>query len=220
HGDGSRARLRGDPDPAGGPRGRDRRMPSAVYEAHTRGPGEPWTSGRRRCLHHRKIHRREARPMNAEFEIHLFEEHSDTLSVWWQHRRPGSTVVYLDAHLDLQETTAGGIERLRQCNAVKEVRRLAAPHHLNQSQHYAYGIEDFPHPASRLGLLERLIWVAPPHVPRGYTRSLVEYMQQMDGIDFDELTGFRRTGGAFRGRLLGLDITICDYEHLADIDIG
>ncbi len=158
--------------------------------------------------------------MNAEFEIHLFEEHSDTLSVWWQHRRPGSTVVYLDAHLDLQETTAGGIERLRQCNAVKEVRRLAAPHHLNQSQHYAYGIEDFLHPASRLGLLERLIWVAPPHVPRGYTRSLVEYMQQMDGIDFDELTGFRRTGGAFRGRLLGLDITICDYEHLADIDIG
>jgi len=158
--------------------------------------------------------------MNATFEVYLFEEHSDTLSVWWRQRPPVGTVVYLDAHLDLQETAADGIERLRQCSTAEEVRRMATPHHLDLSQHYAYGIEDFLHPASRLELLERLIWVAPPHIPRGYSRSLVEYMQQMDGIDFDELTAFRPAGCGFRGRLLGLDITICDYDHLDDSDIG
>lgn len=159
--------------------------------------------------------------MTADFDVHLFEEHSASLPVWWAHRRPRRTLVYLDAHLDLQQTRGEGIDRLRQCRAVSEVQALESPHHLNPSERYAFGIEDFLHPASRLGLVERLVWVAPPHVPRHYSRSLVEVTQQMDGVEFDELAGFQPTGdGALRGRLLGLDITICGDDQLASLDIG
>ncbi len=159
--------------------------------------------------------------MTKRFDVHLFEEHSASLPAWWSHPRANRTLVYLDAHLDLQQTREDGIDRLRQCRTLQDVRALESPHHLNPSERYAFGIEDFLHPASRLGLVGRLVWVAPPHVPRRYSRSLIEITQQMDGVEFGELAGFAPAADdALRGSLLGLDITICGYEQLATLDIG
>jgi len=148
-------------------------------------------------------------------KIYLFEEHSSTLPVWWAERDTPQTVVYLDAHLDLQRTAESSITALQSCTTLDEVRALESPSHLNPSTRYAFGIENFLYPAHRLGLIERLVWVAPPHIPRQYSPSLIEYMQQMDGITFDELIGFDSVGcNTLRGSLLGLDITICDYDQL------
>jgi tetratricopeptide (TPR) repeat protein len=148
-------------------------------------------------------------------KIHLFEEHSSTLPVWWAESNSPRTIVYLDAHLDLQRTSEDSISALRSCTTVDEIRALESPNHLNPSTRYAFGIENFLYPAHRLGLIERLVWVAPPHIPRQYSPPLIEYMQQMDGITFDELIGFESLGGnTLRGSLLGLDITICDYDQL------
>ena len=148
-------------------------------------------------------------------KIHLFEEHSSTLPVWWAESNSPRTIVYLDAHLDLQRTSEDSITALRSCTTVDEIRALESPNHLNPSTRYAFGIENLLYPAHRLGLIERLVWVAPPHIPRQYSPPLIEYMQQMDGITFDELVGFESLGGnTLRGSLLGLDITICDYDQL------
>ncbi len=159
--------------------------------------------------------------MIARDNIHLFEEHSSTLPVWWSRRDKPRTVVYLDAHLDLQQTSADSLAALKSCTTLDEVLALEARDHFNLSTRYAYGIENFLYAASQLDLIDRLIWVAPPHVPRQYSPELIEYMQQMDGISFDELTGFRRLGrNALRGKLLGLDITICDYDELEALALG
>ncbi|MGD2170862.1 MAG: hypothetical protein PVF80_02070, partial [Gammaproteobacteria bacterium] len=153
--------------------------------------------------------------------LYLLEEHSSTLPVWWEHRDTPATVVYLDAHLDLQPVSDAQVAALVACRSVDEVRALEAPDHLNPSSRYAFGIENFLYPAHRLGLINRLVWVSPPHVPRHYSPALIEYVQQMDGISFDELTGFRRLGrNALAGRLLGLEIVICDYDELESLDIG
>jgi len=159
--------------------------------------------------------------MPADFPIHLFEEHSSTLPIWWQHRASPRVAVYLDAHLDLQQTDTDKIRMLQKCKTLEQVKALEAPHHLNPATRYAFGIENFLYSASKLNLLERLIWVAPPHIPRCYSPALLEYVQQMDGISFEELTSFVATGtSSLRGQLLGLDITICHYDDLVNLDIG
>jgi hypothetical protein len=157
--------------------------------------------------------------------LYLFEEHSSTLPVWWQrdkdktHGNP-QTVVYLDAHLDLQQISPEALKRLQTCETIDEFKKLEAPSHLNPASRFSFGIENFLYAAHNLGLVDRLIWVAPPHIPRDYSRSLLDYMQQMDGISFAELSGFKRTyGHALRGKLLGLDITICDYQALESLQI-
>ena len=148
------------------------------------------------------------------FPVELFEEHAQTLPCWWRRRQPRS-VVYLDAHLDLQRTAPDTLAALADCVDEDAVRALASPHHLHPGRGRAYGIEDFLYPAHRLGLLHRLLWVAPPHVPRRYSTALVSRVQQMDGVSFDELVGFAPAGDqALRGSLLGLDITICDHAAL------
>jgi hypothetical protein len=157
--------------------------------------------------------------------IHLFEEHSSTLPVWWERKNSGDhkqtrTVVYLDAHLDLQQISPEAVSRLRACQTINEVKDLEAPSHLNPSNRFSFGLENFLYAAHQLGLVDRLIWVAPPHVPRDYSKALLDYMQQMDGITFAELSGFESIfGGVLRGKLLGLDITICDYHSLEGLQI-
>jgi len=153
--------------------------------------------------------------MKSSHPIHLFEEHSASLPIWWQAAGAARTIVYLDAHLDLQPIAEAQIQRLKNAQNIDDIRALEAPHHLNRSDRYVFGIENFLYAAHRLGLLDRLIWVVPPHIPRRYTSSLLDIIQQMDGITFSELCSFRPVpGNALRGTLLGLDITLCDYQDL------
>ncbi len=152
--------------------------------------------------------------------VHLFEEHSSALPIWWAQHSGPRTIVYLDAHLDLQKTDPDSLAALKACSKLEEVRALEAPDHLNPSTRYAFGIENFLYPAHQLNLFDRLVWVAPPHIPRQYSRALIDYTQQMDGISFDELISFRELNRrAVRGTLLGLDITICDYDDLESLNI-
>ena len=154
-------------------------------------------------------------------DAYLFEEHSSSLPIWWARHESPRTVVYLDAHLDLQRSGDERLAELRACTTLEGVQALESPHHLEPSAEYAYGIENFLYAAHRLGLIDRLVWVAPPHIPRRYSSQLIDYLQQMDGLSFDELTGFESLGGnVMRGSLLGLDITICDYDELDAVDVG
>lgn len=148
----------------------------------------------------------------------IFEEHSSVLPFWWEGRAHARTVVYLDAHLDLQHIGAERIARLEGCRSVEQVRALEKPHSLLPDDRFSYSLEDFLYPASRLGLIERLIWVAPPHVRTAYSAHAIGQLQQMDGVRPEDLYAFKKTsGGWIEGRILGLDMVICDYRHLEHI---
>jgi tetratricopeptide (TPR) repeat protein len=148
----------------------------------------------------------------------IFEEHSSVLALWWEMRAQGRTVVSLDAHLDLQHVSAERIARLEGCCSVKQVRALGKPHSLLPDGKFSYSLEDFLYPASRLGLIERLIWVAPPHARTAYAKHAIRQMQQMDGVRPEDLYGFKKTdGGWIEGRILGLDLVICDYQDLGHL---
>ena len=144
----------------------------------------------------------------------MFEEHSSVLPHWWREGARARTVVYLDAHLDLQYVNPDRIRRLEQCRTAEEVAALEKPHDLCPDGAFGYSLENFLYPASRLGLIGRLIWVAPPHVGTGYSDRAVGQLRQMDGVLPEELASFRRVDGRIEGRLLGLDITLCDFRKL------
>lgn len=140
------------------------------------------------------------------------------------------TLVCLDAHLDLQYVNPARLKSLEQCTTGEEVKRLEKTHHLLPDQHFSYSLKDFLYPAYRLGMIKHLIWVAPPHVETGYSRRVFDQLEQMEGVLFEELASARKvSGGWVEVRLLGLDITICNYlqlemlslpvDSLIDIDI-
>src|SRR5512138_1826198 len=115
----------------------------------------------------------------------LFEEHSSVLAHWWREGCRGRTVVYLDAHLDLQYVNPDRIRALEHCTSADEVAALEKPHDLWPDRRFSYSLEDFLYPASRLGLIRRLVWVAPPHVGAGYSAKAVDQLRQMDGVGAD-----------------------------------
>ena len=157
---------------------------------------------------------------STDFPVHLFEEHSSSLPVWWQARQTPHTLVYLDAHLDLQQLAESQLEALTAARTLDQIKALEAPNHLNPSPRFAFGIENFLCAAQHLNLIKRLIWVTPPHIPRHYSTQILAYIQQMDGVTFEELSSFKPLGdGALRGQLLGLDITLCDYRALHSLNL-
>ena len=150
----------------------------------------------------------------------ILEEHSSVLPEWWRRRLRARTLIYLDAHLDLQYVSPKRLLDLEQCTTAEAVKRLEKPHHLVPDRNFSYSLEDFLYPAHRLGLIERLIWVTPPHVKTGYSRAILDRLQQMDGVLMDDLASFRTASeGWIEGRLLGLAITICNYRQLESMGL-
>jgi cytochrome c-type biogenesis protein CcmH/NrfG len=149
----------------------------------------------------------------------IFEEHSSVLAHWWREPARARTLIYLDAHLDLQYVNPERIRRLEQCRSAEEVAALAKPHDLWPDRQFSYSIEDFLYPAARLGLVNRLVWVAPPHVGTGYSERVVDQLRQMDGVSPEDLMSFRRVAGRIEGRLLGLDLTVCGLDQLEGIPL-
>lgn len=145
----------------------------------------------------------------------IFEEHSQVLAHWFGNGVRDATLIYLDAHLDLQFIDPARIARLGACSSADQMRRLESPHCLSPDRSTCYGIEDFLYPAAQLGLLRRVVWVAPPHVLGGGMASALRGLLQMEGVTIDELETFHiGAGGALEGRLLGVALTICVLEQL------
>lgn len=151
----------------------------------------------------------------------IFEEHSQVLAHWFASGVRGATLIYLDAHLDLQFIDPARIARLRACASAAELARLESPHCLSPDRSACYGIEDFLYPAAQLGLLRRVVWVAPPHVLAGGMASALRGLLQMESVTIDELESFQvGEGGALHGRLLGVELTICVLEQLPALSLA
>lgn len=156
--------------------------------------------------------------------VHLFEEHAEVLAHWWSllHAPNASgpvDVLYLDAHLDLQYVHPARIDRLRACASRAQVEALVKRHPLMPDEGTAYGIEDFLYPASQLGLIGRVIWVAPPHVDIDQPQRAMAWLQQMQGVTEADLASFRiNEQGWLEGRLLGLHLLIGRLHQLASLN--
>ena len=150
----------------------------------------------------------------------VFEEHSSVLARWRERGVRGATLVCLDAHLDLQFIDPARIERLARCGDAQAVLALESPHPLDPGREACFGIEDFLYAASRLGIVRRLVWVAPPHVLAfGFSTALAG-LQQMEGVTVEQLESFRTTpGGWLEGELLGLPMAIGTLEQLRPLQV-
>jgi hypothetical protein len=157
--------------------------------------------------------------MHTETPI-IYEEHCSVLAEWWARGMLGRTLVYLDAHLDLQYVNETRLKKLRQAETPTQFRGLEKPHHLLPDGDYVYGLENFLYPASRLGIIDHLIWIAPPHIHIGQTVQVYQYLQQMDGVTIDDIRRIRRLpSGCFEANLLGLKITFCRLEDIGRLNL-
>lgn len=145
----------------------------------------------------------------------IFEEHSSVLPHWFSSGVTAATLIYLDAHLDLQFIDESRIAQLRNCTTAAALAQLESTHPLSPDRSACFGIEDFLYPAARLGVLRRVIWVVPPHVMSVGIAMALQGLQQIEGVTVEALESFHRTsGGWIEGRLLGVDLAITDLAQL------
>ncbi len=150
----------------------------------------------------------------------IYEEHCTVLADWWERRLRGQTLLYFDAHLDLQFINEKRLEKLRLAQGPEQFRSFEKPSHLLPDSDYVYGLENFLYPASQLGIIEHLIWVAPPHVDIGQSEQVYHHLQQMDGVTFADISRICRTAeGCYEAKLLGLRITLCRLQDLARLEL-
>jgi hypothetical protein len=149
----------------------------------------------------------------------LFEEHASVLPHWVANGLRDATLVCLDAHLDFHYIAPDRIARLQACSTPAEIRRLESPHPLSPCRDYCYGIEDFLYAAAQLGIVRRLVWVAPPHVLVDLGATL-RALRQMEGVTPEQLASMRRVpGGWIEGKLLGLEIAVVEWQQLAALPL-
>jgi tetratricopeptide (TPR) repeat protein len=153
----------------------------------------------------------------------IFEEHSSVLPEWKRHGIKGKTLIYLDAHIDVQLVSEKRIAALENCLTADELAKLEKPHHMLPDRSYSYSIEDFLYPAYCLGMISRLIWVNPhqdnKENPEQSIQKTLHKLQSMEGVSLEDLSKFKRVGNILEGKILGLDVVICDYRDLAKLEL-
>lgn len=152
-------------------------------------------------------------------EAAIFEEHSSVLPEWKRRGVQHTTLVYLDAHLDLQLVSEPRLKKLESCVTAGEVARLEKPHYLIPDEGYSYSIEDFLYPAHRLGMVDRLIWVCPGEKTPDLSSVLKRALQFLEGIPLEDLASFKQVGNHLEADLLGLPVVICSYKDLESLPI-
>jgi hypothetical protein len=150
----------------------------------------------------------------------IFDEHASVLAHWWDAGVRGATAICLDAHLDLQFIDPDRLRQLHQCTSGQALGKLESRHPLHPDRSACFGIEDFLLPAVRLGVLRRVVWVAPPHVLRWGLAGALAGLQQMEGVDIGQLESFRIVaGGWIEGELLGVPLAIGTLEQLRGLPL-
>jgi tetratricopeptide (TPR) repeat protein len=153
----------------------------------------------------------------------IFPEHASVLPEWKLGNVTGITLIYLDAHIDLQFVSQERIEALKNCSTADELAKFEKPHHMMPDLGYSYSIEDFLYPAYRLGMISHLVWVCPPmqddsqHEQK--IQDIFKKLQVMEGVSLEELSSFQQVGNTLTGKLLGLKVTICQYGDLAGMSL-
>jgi tetratricopeptide (TPR) repeat protein len=153
----------------------------------------------------------------------IFPEHASVLPDWKRRGVSGTTLIYLDAHIDLQFVSQERIKVLKNCNTADELAKFEKPHHMMPDVGYSYSIEDFLYPAYCLGMISHLVWVCPPmqddsqHEQK--IQDIFKKLQVMEGVSLEELSSFQQVGNTLTGKLLGLQVTICQYGDLAGMSL-
>jgi hypothetical protein len=144
----------------------------------------------------------------------VFEDHASVLPHWRARGLRAATVVCLDAHLDLQRIDAERIAQLRDCEGSLEFAVLQASHPLSPHREACWGDEDFLYAAAGLGLVRRVVWVAPPYVVRSLD-AVLGALSRKEGVTPEQLQSFRvDPGGWIAGTLLGVELLVARWEQL------
>jgi tetratricopeptide (TPR) repeat protein len=153
----------------------------------------------------------------------IFPEHASVLPDWKRRGVTGTTLIYLDAHIDLQFVSQERIEALKNCNTADELAKFEKPHHMMPDVGYSYSIEDFLYPAYCLGMISHLVWVCPPMHDNSQheqkIQDIFKRLQVMEGVSLENLASFQQVGNIITGKLLGLEVTICGYGDLAGMSL-
>ncbi|MEM6365004.1 MAG: hypothetical protein AAF745_11290 [Planctomycetota bacterium] len=153
----------------------------------------------------------------------IFEEHQSVLAHWFENQVRGATVICFDAHLDLQPVSRARLDRLAACGSGDEVRQLAKRHHLLTDDDSSYSIEDFFFAAAKLGLVNHLVWVAPPHVRLEPVDEAIDQFRELPGITTDCLQQINRhrvrDTPCFTTEFWGLRLTVCRREALPALEL-
>jgi hypothetical protein len=148
-------------------------------------------------------------------EILITEEHSSQLHLWHKLGIQDATLIYLDAHLDLQDIGEERILKLKNCRTNTEIAALEKPHHTVPDQGYSYSIEDFLYAAYRLGIIKHVIWVHPAtENQQANPMDSIRMLKNTPGFRMEYLTSFEVKDNLLEANLMGLKVTICSCYDL------
>jgi tetratricopeptide (TPR) repeat protein len=150
--------------------------------------------------------------------VHLFENHSSSLLSWRLADQRDRVVVHIDGHSDLDWLPDDTIARLAAAGPDELAVMDLHPYEMDGATYQKFGIWNFIYPAARLGIVREYVWVVPdgtmdtPHKAGELVRTLVLGKLQMIGRD--EAETLRYEDRRIRGRILGVDVTICELADL------
>jgi tetratricopeptide (TPR) repeat protein len=155
--------------------------------------------------------------------VHLFENHSSSLLAWRLAEQRDRVLVHVDGHSDLDWLPDETVARIAAAGPDELAAMDLHPYAMDGSTYRRFGIWNFIYPAARLGVVREYVWVVPdgtmdtPQKAGELVRELV--LDKIQMITEDEANTLRYEDRRIRGRVLGLEMTICELADLPAFDV-
>ncbi len=148
-------------------------------------------------------------------ECLLFDDHSESLFHWRERGLWGLTCLHIDAHLDVMEDNFSPQALLDLGpQATSQTLRRYRDEGILTCANYLY-------PALRAGLVERLIWVLPPHILPGDPRtvSVLQELSHWVDLPLADYRAFENSEQIVRGTLFHRDFLVCTSKSLSALNL-
>jgi tetratricopeptide (TPR) repeat protein len=149
-------------------------------------------------------------------DIHLVEDHSEVLVDWMKKGYKNKILINVDHHDDLRYIPEHKINHLQQLFKEKKWDEILRER--DKGVQSLFVLADFIYAAHRLGIVERLYWVATSGLleagdREGGARSFLRAFGYPDEI----INTFRQDSNAVTGNIFGITVTISSIKNLPEI---
>jgi tetratricopeptide (TPR) repeat protein len=145
-------------------------------------------------------------------QIHLMEEHNESLIFWWKNKTKDAIVIHIDPHDDFQPVQKSKVEKVKRLLSEGKLEKALKNEDIGEETLVQIG--DWLYTAYKLGLIKKVVWIMPVG---SSPQEIKNHIQQYARFTEKELVFTRESENIVEGRVFGCPFVFTNLSSLSDI---
>ncbi len=147
----------------------------------------------------------------SQSQIHLIEEHNESLTFWWKNKIKDAIVIHIDTHDDFQPVQKSKLKKVKRLLSEGKLEKFLKNEDIGET---LVQIGDWLYTAFKLGLIKKVVWIMPVG---SSPQEIKNHIQQYARFTEKELVFTKESENIVEGKVFGCPFIFTNLSSLSDI---